>query len=164
MDKEKYILEAKNKARSFILNYKPSDLTRKLPAAKENNVFLVDLTYTLQFDIPDGKGGILYPKGYTFNPLEYAPLFIKTIVIIDGDRREQVDWFKASPLMKKIDVTLMLSGGAYHKVMKELKRPVFYASQRIIDRLGIKATPSVAVQQGKYFQIHEYLVTAEDTK
>jgi len=26
------------------------------------------MTYTTEIDVPDGKGGVLYPKGYTFNP------------------------------------------------------------------------------------------------
>jgi conjugal transfer pilus assembly protein TraW len=62
--------------------YRPSEL-KALPRAERENVFTVDLTYTLDFDIPDGKGGILYPKGYTFNPLDYVS-FPNTLVFIDG--------------------------------------------------------------------------------
>ena len=43
------------------------------------------MTYTTEIDVPDGKGGILYPKGYTFNPLEYLT-YSKTIIVINGSR------------------------------------------------------------------------------
>ena len=67
-----------------VRNYKPSDLKR-LPATARDRAFLSDLSYTLDVDIPDGKGGILYPKGYTFNPLDYIQMR-RTIVVIDGKR------------------------------------------------------------------------------
>ena len=54
-----------------IENYQgPPDRVR-LPRAKRNRSFQVDMTYTTEIDVPDGKGGILYPTGYTFNPLDY---------------------------------------------------------------------------------------------
>ena len=43
-----------------------------LPRARRDRTVPVDLTYTTSIDVPDGKGGILYPKGYTFNPLDYV--------------------------------------------------------------------------------------------
>ena len=42
-----------------IKNYKPETLD--LTLARENKTRFVDLSYALEFDIPDGKGGILYP-------------------------------------------------------------------------------------------------------
>ena len=45
-------------------NYKPKGI-HNLPRAIQDRTFLVDMTYTLDFDIPNGKGGILYPAGYT---------------------------------------------------------------------------------------------------
>ena len=44
-------------AACFEMNIVPENLV-KLPAAKENRAFLVDMTYTLDVDLPDGKGGI----------------------------------------------------------------------------------------------------------
>lgn len=52
----------------MIKNFKPGDL-HPLPAATAARSFLVDMTYTLDADIPDGKGGVLYPRGFSFNPL-----------------------------------------------------------------------------------------------
>ena len=53
-----------------------------LPRARRDRTFPVDLTYTTSIDVPDGKGGILYPKGYIFNPLDYV-IYPKTLVVND---------------------------------------------------------------------------------
>ncbi len=42
------------------------------------------MTFTLGNDIPDGKGGVLYPKGYAFNPSNYLSL-TSLLVVIDSD-------------------------------------------------------------------------------
>ncbi|RJP54071.1 MAG: hypothetical protein C4583_03515, partial [Anaerolineaceae bacterium] len=65
VDWEKAIERQKKLA--MIKNFRPRDL-HPLPAAKADRSFLVDMTYTLDSNIPDGKGGVLYPKGFTFNP------------------------------------------------------------------------------------------------
>ncbi|MRR34080.1 hypothetical protein EG829_05165 [bacterium] len=139
-----------------VRNFRPSDLKR-LPAARRDWVFLSDLSYTLDVDIPDGKGGILYPKGYTFNPLDYLS-FRRTIVVINGKDRRQVAWFRKSPWNKDMNVTLLLTDGGYFELGKRLRRPVFYASALIVDRLGLKAVPSVVRQNGRFMEVREYAV------
>jgi len=139
-----------------VRNFKPSDLKR-LPAAAGDRAFLSDLSYTLEKDIPDGKGGILYPKGYTFNPLDYLQMR-RTIVVINGKDRRQVAWFRKSPWFKDMNVMLLLTDGNYFSLGDRLKRPVFYANSLIVDRLGLKAVPSVARQQGRYMEVREYAV------
>lgn len=74
--------------------FKPADLSVLKPASVDRS-FTVDLTYTLDFDITDGKGAIVYPKGYTFNPLTYIK-YNKTIVVIDGNSKKQLEWFENS--------------------------------------------------------------------
>jgi conjugal transfer pilus assembly protein TraW len=139
-----------------VRNFKPSDLKR-LPAAARDRAFLSDLSYTLEKDIPDGKGGILYPKGYTFNPLDYLQMR-RTIVVINGKDRRQVAWFHKSPWFKDMNVMLLLTDGNYAVLGEGLGRPVFYANSLIVDRLGLKAVPSVARQQGRYMEVREYAV------
>jgi conjugal transfer pilus assembly protein TraW len=144
----------KEKLTRKVRNFKPKDLKR-LPAARRDRAFLSDLTYTLDVDIPDGKGGILYPKGYTFNPLDYLR-FRRTIVVINGNDCRQVEWFRKSPWNKDTNVMLLLTDGGYFELGKRLRRPVFYASALIVDRLGLKAVPSVVRQQGRFMEVREY--------
>jgi conjugal transfer pilus assembly protein TraW len=139
-----------------VRNYKPSDLKR-LPATARDRAFLSDLSYTLDVDIPDGKRGILYPKGYTFNPLDYIQMR-RTIVVIDGKDRRQVEWFRKSPWFKDLNAMLLLTDGRYFPLGDRLRRPVFYANALIVERLGLRAVPSVARQKGRYMEVREYAV------
>lgn len=128
-----------------------------LPRAARDRSFSVDMTYNLQMDVPDGKGGILYPKGYTFNPLDYVT-FTRTLVVINGSDPEQVKWFAASEYKGRIDVTLLLTEGPYRSLGKKLDVPLFYADSRIIERLRLSAVPSVVRQEGKVMVVREHAV------
>jgi conjugal transfer pilus assembly protein TraW len=135
-----------------IKEYKPDLLN--LPPANETSKRLVDISYTLDIDIPDGKGGILYPAGYTFNPLEYTR-YMKTIVVINGDDPAQVKWFSASDYAGSFNTMLLLSDGSYFDLAQRFERPVFYASSQIVKRLQLRAVPSVVRQAGKYLEVEE---------
>ena len=49
--------------------YQPASL-HQLPRARVSRRFAVDMTYTLEQELRDGEGRVLYPQGFTFNPLE----------------------------------------------------------------------------------------------
>ncbi len=135
----------------------PPDRVR-LPRAKRNRSFPVDMTYTTEIDVPDGKGGILYPKGYTFNPLDYVT-YPKTLVFIDGTDPEQVKWLAASEYDKRLDVTLLLTEGSFGAVSKRISRPLFYADGKIVERLKLEAVPSVVRQKGRIMEVTEVKLT-----
>lgn len=56
--------------RKAALAYQPKDLA-SLPVATTNRMRDIALNWTLDFDIKDQNGEILYPKGYRFNPAAY---------------------------------------------------------------------------------------------
>ena len=151
----------REKIEKAIRDYRP-DL-EPLPRARKERIRLVDMTYTLPFDIPDGKGGILYPRGYTFNPLDYVH-FDRTVVVIDGDDPEQVTWFSQSKYASQIKTMLLLTGGSYFELQKKLERPVFYATTDIIHRFQLEAVPSVVRQHGRYMEVREIDVERKKTK
>ncbi len=128
-----------------------------LPRAARDRSFPVDMTYTLQIDVPDGKGGVLYPKGYTFNPLNYVN-FTKILVVINGSDSEQVKWFAASEYKGCVDVMLLLTEGHYGRLGKKLDVPLFYADSQIVERLHLTAVPSVVKQEGKEMVVREIAV------
>ena len=134
--------------------FRPQDLAR-LPRAKHDRTFMVDPTYTLSFDITDGKGGILYPKGYTFNPLDYVSL-PDIIVFIDGSDKKQLQWFQKSPYAKAPNVMLLLTGGSYPEVEKKLQRPAFYAPEKMTKSFRIEVVPSILYQKGKFLEVKEF--------
>jgi conjugal transfer pilus assembly protein TraW len=137
-----------------IENYQGPPNKGGLPQAQHDRVFQVDMTYTTEIDVPDGKGGNLYPKGYTFNPLDYVK-YPKILVVINGNDPEQVKWLAASEYAKRLDVTLLLTEGVYGAVVKRVNRPAFYANRKIIERLKLKAVPSIIRQQDRIMEVTE---------
>ena len=144
----------KEKTEAAVKNYQPEKVTA-LPRATENRTFSVDMTYTLDFDIPDGKGGILYPKGYTFNPLDYVQL-PNILVVIDASDQKQIEWFESSPYINDYKTMCLIAGGKFWALSQKLQKPVFYANKQIVERFKLKAVPSVVQQKGQYMEVKEF--------
>ncbi len=136
--------------------FTPQDVkeTRMIGPARRDRTFLVDMTYILERDIKDEKGNIVYPAGYAFNPLDYVA-YPRTLVILNGRQPEQIRWFEKSSYAKDTQVTLLLTDGSYGKLSTSLKRPVFYASTKLIEAFRIGAVPSVIRQSGTYMEVTE---------
>ncbi|MDL1978029.1 MAG: hypothetical protein LWX52_08045 [Deltaproteobacteria bacterium] len=147
----------KEKQAKAIKNFRPQGL-RSLPRVTDPETFLVDMTYSLEFDITDQRGVIIYPKGFTFNPLDYMD-YPRTLVFIDGSDKDQVQWLKSSEYVGT--AMILVTDGVFWDVRKELNRHVYYATNQIIDRLGVKAVPSIAYQSGRYMEIKEVDVEAK---
>lgn len=133
--------------------YQPANL-HPLPRAANDRLFPVDLTYSLDQDVRDSQGNLLYPQGFTFNPLQYASL-TGGLVIIDGSDPKQVGWFKASPYFQNHQAILLLSGGSAAQLQRELQRPVYYLTHDIAARLQLKAAPSVVIEQDQKLTVRE---------
>lgn len=143
-----------------IERYRPSSAV-SLPPAKKDRISLVDMSYKLDFDIPDGKEGVLYPKGFIFNPLDYIP-FSRTIVVLNGAAENEVDWFTASEYYKRTDVVLLITDGMWKDLMHRFKRNVFYLTEPVRTRFRLSSTPSVIVKKdNKYMEVKEIHVPAK---
>ena len=139
--------------------YQPEDI-HNLPRATMDRTFLVDMTYTLERDLLDGDGKVIYPKGFTFNPLDYVS-FSGGMLVIDGSDPTQVRWFTKTPYVNNHRVRLLLSGGYAYNLIEEIKRSVFYLTDEIADRLQLAAAPSLIIQKGDKLQVREILVPEE---
>jgi conjugal transfer pilus assembly protein TraW len=145
----------KGKQKAKIKNYKPQDLV-DLPTAREDKVFKVDMTGSIKEDIVGKDGAVIYPKGYQYNPMEYV-FMRRIIVFINGKDEKQIEWYKKSPYPTDMRTMLLITDGSYLNVRKKLKAlTVYYANKEIIERMGIKAVPSVAVQKGTELEVREY--------
>ena len=100
------------------------------------------------------RAGILFPSTSS-KDLAQAPADLETLVVIDGTDPEQVKWFAASEYDKRLDVTLLLSEGNFGTVSKRISRPLFYADSKMIERLKLKAVPSVIKQKGRLMEVTE---------
>ncbi len=139
--------------------YQPANL-HPLPRAASDRVFTVDLTDTLDHDIKDNQGNLLYPQGFTFNPLQYAGLS-GGVVVIDGSDTEQIKWFKGSPYFQNHRAILLLSGGYAAPLKQELQRPVYYLTHDIATRLQLKGVPSVIIEQENKLTVREVRLAAK---
>ena len=136
--------------------YQPANL-HALPRATKDAITMVDLTHTLEQDVQDANGQVLYPAGFTFNPLRYVSLS-GALVIIDGSDPEQVAWFKDSPYGANHRALLLLSGGLAATLRDELDRPVAYLTEDIAQRLQLRAVPSVVMEQDQHLTVREVLI------
>jgi conjugal transfer pilus assembly protein TraW len=139
--------------------YQPANL-HPLPRTVSDRMFTVDLTHTMDHDIKDSQGNLLYPQGFTFNPLQYAGLS-GGLVVIDGSDPQQVEWFKVSPYFQNHRAILLLSGGYAAEVKQELKRSVYYLTHDIAVRLQLKAAPSVVIEQDNKLTVREVRLAAK---
>ena len=155
-DWEKFKIKQKEK----IKNFKPKDLV-DLPVAKEDKVFKVDMTGAIKEDIIGRDGEVIYPKGYKYNPMEYV-FMRRIIVFINGKDEKQIEWYKKSSYPADMRTMLLITDGSYLDVRKKLNAlTVYYANREIIERMGIKAVPSVAVQKGTELEVQEYALKKE---
>ena len=142
--------------RSVQARYQPANL-HVLPRATKDSSITVDLSHTLKEDVQDANGQVLYPAGFTFNPLRYVSLS-GTLVVIDGSDPEQVAWFKGSPYGANRRALLLLSGGLAAALRDELQRPVAYLTEDLAQRLQLRAVPSVVMEQDQHLTVREVLI------
>lgn len=137
--------------------YKPKDIVQ-LPPAKKSYSYLVDMTYELPFDVPevDKNGrivGILYPKGFRFNPLKYIPVDPPVLIVFNGNSKEEVKWvekhIKSFPVYHK----LIITDGNWQKLTKKFKEQVYFLTPRMKERLNLKETISVVRREGDYMGV-----------
>lgn len=153
--------EHKRKMLEMMKHYKPADV-QQLPPAGADKTFLVDMSYTLDQDLKDGEGRVIYPRGFTFNPLDFIALPIG-LVILDGSDPDQLEWFKASPYFENNQMKLLITDGPARELIDQLQRPVFFLTSDIAKRMKLAAVPCVVTQKDKVMQVKEFLVSKEKT-
>ncbi len=152
-------IEEQRRLLGQLKKYQPGDM-HPLPRATANRSFPVDMTYTLEHDLRDGEGKIIYPKGFTFNPLDYVP-FSEGLVIIDGDDPEQVEWFIHSPYARNHRARLLITGGYAYELSRQLQRAVYYLTDVMAKRLHLTAVPAVVIREGNRLSVREILFSSK---
>lgn len=143
-----------------IKNYQPINL-HPLPRAAADRTFLVDMRYVLGRDLTDAHGNIIYPKGYSFNPLEYIVL-AGGLIVIDGSDPSQVSWFMRSPYSQNQQTKLLLVGGQAADLIEKLQRPAFYLTGDMAERLRLAAAPALVMRKGDKMQVQEFYVPPDE--
>lgn len=152
----------KKKMEKKIKNFRPQNMTQ-LPTATRPRTRFVDMTYTLDRDILNGKGEILYPKGFQYNPLDYLPpgINIPTLIVINGDDPLQLEWLESSALKNDSNVKILLSGGNFYEVSERLGFHVYYLMNPVTQRLSLERVPCVVRKVGNMMYVEEFVITSE---
>ncbi len=111
-------------------------------------------TYTLEFDIRDQTGQLIYPKGFQFNPLDHITLPYRIVVIDTQD----LEWAKAR--LRQTDMVI-LTHGDFERASQALERPTFLLDERTRTRLKLEFVPSIVEQSGRVLLINEYQLEPE---
>ncbi len=128
---------------------------KPLQRASATRSYHIDPTYTLNQDLTDGRGNLLYPKGYSFNPLDYLP-FTGGLLVIDGSDKGQIEWLYASPYITNQQIRILLSDGNATELSEELGRPVYYFTADAAKRFQVTAVPALVMRDGDQLKVHEF--------
>ena len=126
-----------------------------ITATQTARTFFVDPTWTLDRNVVDEKGQVLFPVGTRVNPLDYAPL-TQTLLFFDQRERSQVVFARRFLSESKLRVKPILVGGEPLKLMRQWKREVFYDQGGVLSRkLLLKQVPALITQDGNRLRIDE---------
>ncbi|MCL4736585.1 MAG: type-F conjugative transfer system protein TraW [Burkholderiaceae bacterium] len=144
--------EARDRAVYAVNNPRPVDGLRRAQAAR---TFYFDPSFTLQSNVIDGTGAVLFPAGTRKNPLEVVSLS-KHLLFFDARDPGQVA--RARELIEHYQgkVKPILVGGSYLDLMKRWNKPVFYDQEgTLVRKFGIAAVPAIVSQEGQRLRIDE---------
>jgi len=150
---KKKLEEIKKGSKKQIKNFKPKDIIA-LKNATKNDIFYPNMRYINPKNIYDNDGKVIYPKGFTFNPLDFQTIHYQ-IIVIDGSDKKELDWLIKNNYTDNIKYKILLTDGNYRKVSKLLKQPVFYCLANITKKFKLKYTPSIITQIGNKMQVKE---------
>ncbi len=117
--------------------------------AKKQNMYYLDMTYTLPEDILDNNGQVVIKKGYVVNPLDH--INITKYIFIDGNRPEEV----AFALAGNYRSIILMSGDAY-ELMKKHKKRFYHVNDGLVQAFKIKKVPLIIEQEGRLIRATEW--------
>ncbi len=126
-----------------------------LRATESARTFYVDPSFTLDRNIVDAQGRLMFAAGLRKNPLDVVSLS-KQLLFFDARDTRQVT--RARELMARYGgkVKPILTGGPYLDLMKAWRVPVYFDQQgSLTRRFGILQVPALVSQEGLRLRIDE---------
>lgn len=126
-----------------------------LARASRARTFYIDPSFTLDRNVFDSQGRLLYPAGTRKNPLEIVSLS-RRLVFFDARDASQVTRARQLLSASGARAKPILTGGSYLELMKAWRTPVYYDQQGVLTRkLGIRHVPAIVSQEGQLLRIDE---------
>jgi conjugal transfer pilus assembly protein TraW len=144
--------QARIRARAAVSNPEPvAGLTR----AEVTRTFYCDPSFTLDHNVLDEQGHVMFPAGTRANPLDVVSMS-KHLLFFDARDKGQVDRARQLIAYYHGKVKPILVGGSYLDLMKAWQVPVYYDQHgTLVQRLGIKAVPALVSQEGPRLRVDE---------
>ena len=120
--------------------------------------FYVDPSFTLDRNITDAAGRLLFAAGTRKNPLEVVSLSKRMLFF---DARDQRQVRRARELMAGAGKPIkpILTAGSYLDLMKSWRVPVYYDQQGVlVRRFGIRQVPAMVSQEGLRLRVDEMVM------
>lgn len=135
-----------------------------IQAADMNKTYYLDMTYMLDHDIYSYNTageitGVLYPKGFIYNPLDYIQTK-EIYVILNGKRKSEVEWFKKKYALSPLVYPLITEGNA-REIAEDIGRPVSVLRDNMKELFKIEKTISVVYPEGRQLRVDEIVVKDE---
>lgn len=146
---------AKAGATQSIRSPKPVPGLHRVQTAR---TFYFEPTFTVDRNITDESGRLLFPAGMKVNPLDVVSLS-KHLLFFDARDPRQVAQAKELIDVYQGRVKPILVGGSYLDLMKSWNRQVFYDQEgALVRKLGITAVPAIVSQEGSRLRIDEVVI------
>lgn len=139
---------------------KEGQLFKKIPWIKEADhyhSFVYDPSISLEEDIVDAEGQLLFAKGTKANPLEHITLE-SGLLFFDGSNPKHVEWAES----QTGEFKWILVGGDPLKLQEEKDRPVFFDQGGFYSRkFQIKRIPCRITQSARALLVEEIPIPKE---
>jgi conjugal transfer pilus assembly protein TraW len=117
--------------------------------------YYVDPTFTLERNVVDAQGRLMFAAGTRKNPLEIVSLS-KRLLFFDARDPRQVAHARRLVSTHGGRMKPILTGGSYLDLMKVWRTPVYYDQQGILTRrLGLRHVPAIVSQEGQLLRVDE---------
>lgn len=130
-----------------------------LRTTQQPRTFYFDPSFTLDRNILDPQGHLMFAAGSRHNPLDVVSLS-RRLLFFDARDARQVK--RARELIQRYrgQVKAILTAGSYLDLMKAWRTPVYYDQQGVLTRrLGIAQVPALVSQEGNRLRVDELEVT-----
>ena len=129
-----------------------------LKPAESARTFYVDPSFTLDRNIVDPSGRLMFAAGMSKNPLEIVSLS-RRLLFFDGRDPRQVRRARQLMAGNEARIKPILTGGSYLELMKSWRVPVYYDQHGVLTRrLGIRQVPALVSQDGMRLRIDEMVL------
>jgi conjugal transfer pilus assembly protein TraW len=151
-DFERHEQEARARAENAVRNPQP---LAGIQRAIQPRTHYFNPTFTLEDNITDATGKVLFPAGLQKNPLDVVSLSSRLVFF---DARDPAQVRTADALIARFEgrVKPILVGGSYIDLMQKWNRRVYFdQTGYLVRRLGIQFVPSLVSQEGMRLRIDE---------